>query len=298
MLTDYTVGKSVIYQFNRFASPSDFLPDTASTIHIFNGTYRVYTDSIVLNTIDSIRIYYLTINKVGTEVYRNLLRIIWSRHVDTLYNDVIEEYLNSDYNAAGNRIKGWIFPDTVYQSPRCPYDSTIFYPYDYFYRFYHFPSTDTFDVRGDTLILTNVNTDCFDAGFTSTFRITQSDGLLMRGSYVFNFFDWSFADTFTKGEVSAANLSATLPERIVLYNNYPNPFNPTTTISYAVASRQLVTLKVYDVLGKEIATLVNEEKPAGGYEIEFSATSLPSGIYFYRLQAGSFVETKKMVLMK
>jgi len=83
-----------------------------------------------------------------------------------------------------------------------------------------------------------------------------------------------------------------------LSNNYPNPFNPSTTISYSVPEIEFVTLKVYDVLGNEISILVNEEKPVGSYEVDFNATELPSGIYFYRLQAGSFVETKKMVLMK
>ena len=77
-----------------------------------------------------------------------------------------------------------------------------------------------------------------------------------------------------------------------------NPFNPTTTIKYQIPELSFVTLKVYDVLGNEIATLVYEEKPVGSYEVDFNAIGLPSGIYFYKLQAGSFVETKKMVLMK
>ena len=84
----------------------------------------------------------------------------------------------------------------------------------------------------------------------------------------------------------------------ILYQNYPNPFNPQTVISYKIRVRSNVVIKINDVLGKEIATLVNEEKPVGNYEVEFNETSLPSGIYFYRLQAGSFIETKKMVLMK
>ena len=83
-----------------------------------------------------------------------------------------------------------------------------------------------------------------------------------------------------------------------LDQNYPNPFNPSTTIKYQIPELSFVTLKVYDVLGNEIAILVNEEIPTGIYEVEFIATTLPSGVYFYRLQAGSFVETKKMVLMK
>ena len=88
-----------------------------------------------------------------------------------------------------------------------------------------------------------------------------------------------------------------------LYQNYPNPFNPTTKIKYSIPSIvngqvSSVTLKVYDVLGNEIATLVNEEKPAGEYEVEINAAGLPSGIYFYQLKAGSFFQTKKMVYLK
>jgi hypothetical protein len=89
-----------------------------------------------------------------------------------------------------------------------------------------------------------------------------------------------------------------------LYQNYPNPFNPTTSIQYAVSSKGFITLKVYDFLGREVATLVNEEKQPGVYEVEFSAGSfgdagnLSSGTYFYKLSAGSFVQTKKMILIK
>ena len=83
-----------------------------------------------------------------------------------------------------------------------------------------------------------------------------------------------------------------------LYQNYPNPFNPTTKIKYQIPELSFITLKVYDVLGNEIATLVNEEKPIGNYEVNFDANNQPSGVYFYRLKAGSIVETKKMLLMK
>lgn len=87
-----------------------------------------------------------------------------------------------------------------------------------------------------------------------------------------------------------------------LYQNYPNPFNPRTNIQYAISSRQFVQLKVYDVLGNEITTLVNEEQPAGNYNVEFDPASSiknpASGLYFYRLQAGEYVQTRKMILLK
>ncbi|MBS4035331.1 MAG: T9SS type A sorting domain-containing protein [Ignavibacterium sp.] len=89
-----------------------------------------------------------------------------------------------------------------------------------------------------------------------------------------------------------------VPAEFSLEQNYPNPFNPSTSIKYQVSSISQVTLKVYDVLGNEFATLVNEEKPAGVYEVEFDASKLSSGVYFYKLNVGSFNEIKKMVLTK
>ncbi len=83
-----------------------------------------------------------------------------------------------------------------------------------------------------------------------------------------------------------------------LAQNYPNPFNPTTKISYSVAEQTMVTLKVYDVLGKEVATLVNNVKPAGQYDVSFNAANLATGMYIYKLQAGDFVSSKKMMLVK
>ncbi|MFO7525912.1 MAG: PQQ-dependent sugar dehydrogenase [Ignavibacteriaceae bacterium] len=83
-----------------------------------------------------------------------------------------------------------------------------------------------------------------------------------------------------------------------LLQNYPNPFNPSTTISWQSPVDSWQTLKIYDLLGREIATLVDEEKPAGTYEINFDASGLPSGIYFYKIQLGNFIETKKMILIR
>ncbi|MCW8803831.1 MAG: peptidylprolyl isomerase, partial [Ignavibacteriaceae bacterium] len=102
---------------------------------------------------------------------------------------------------------------------------------------------------------------------------------------------------FTTGSTSSVNDN----DNIYTYNleqNYPNPFNPVTVIKYQLAKPGFVTISIYNILGMEIAKLVKEEKSAGSYEVEYGATHLPSGIYFYRLQAGPFVETKKMVLMK
>lgn len=89
-----------------------------------------------------------------------------------------------------------------------------------------------------------------------------------------------------------------MPTVFALSQNYPNPFNPTTVISYQLPATTKVALTIYDVLGREVVKLVNEEQTAGRKEVQWNAKVASSGIYFYRLTAGNFIETKKMVLMK
>jgi hypothetical protein len=100
---------------------------------------------------------------------------------------------------------------------------------------------------------------------------------------------------FTTG---TQNISQTISSEYKLEQNYPNPFNPSTNIKYQIKDNSFVLLKVYDLLGREIATLVNEYQKAGSYEMPFSNNQLTSGVYFYRLNAGEYTETKKMILTK
>jgi beta-glucosidase len=127
--------------------------------------------------------------------------------------------------------------------------------------------------------------------------------------------EWGYSiyelEIYNVSSTEADDLDSSVPLKYFLSNNYPNPFNPTTKIRYSIPqnppssplyqrgeTKRLVTLKVYDVLGNEVATLVNEEKPTGSYEVTFDAFALASGIYFYQLKAGSYFEVKKMILMK
>jgi hypothetical protein len=103
---------------------------------------------------------------------------------------------------------------------------------------------------------------------------------------------------WNSGTSRVEQLSPTAPKTFLLEQNYPNPFNPSTTIRYQLPVASEVKLEVYDVLGKKIATLVNERQSAGSYQVVWNASGLSSGTYFYRLQAGSFVETKKMIMVK
>jgi hypothetical protein len=91
---------------------------------------------------------------------------------------------------------------------------------------------------------------------------------------------------------------ASLPEQFRLWQNYPNPFNPSTIIIYALPKKGLVTLRIYDVLGRVVQTLVEETQEAGIYKVRLDASDFSSGAYFYRLVAGSFVDTKKLLLLR
>jgi len=137
-----------------------------------------------------------------------------------------------------------------------------------------------------------------------------SDDNLSAGNYSYRLKQIDFDGTFSYSNEVQVDLN--LPQAFSLEQNYPNPFNPSTTIKYTIPNVSLslssraesrdegsqAILKIYDILGNEIATLVNENKPAGNYEVEFNASALPTGVYFYKLQAGSFIETKKMVLLR
>lgn len=149
-------------------------------------------------------------------------------------------------------------------------------------------------------------------GFVPGFGTTTEPNLysfidenVTSGFYKYRLKQIDFDGTFTySNEIEV--IADFTPKEFMLYQNYPNPFNPSTTIKFTIpdvethrdASLQMVTLKVYDVLGNEITTLVNEEKQPGIYEVEFDAQTLSSGIYIYKLQAGTFIQTKKMVLMR
>jgi len=149
----------------------------------------------------------------------------------------------------------------------------------------------------------------FVPGFGTTTEVhhySYIDESVQPGEYQYRLRQIDFDGSFEYSNIIEAVVGA--PAKFSIEQNYPNPFNPSTIIQYAISSRQFVKLTVYDLLGREIEILVNEEKPAGSYEVEFNSSTLSgsvsakggyaSGVYFYQLKAGDYVETKKMVLLR
>jgi hypothetical protein len=111
---------------------------------------------------------------------------------------------------------------------------------------------------------------------------------------------WVISDKYlhTYAPITAVNEGLNSVNSYTLSNNYPNPFNPSTTFEYSIHNQSRIIIKVFNILGNEIETLVNEEKPAGTYEVKWNAVDLPSGVYFYSIHSGYFEQTMKMLLLK
>ncbi len=103
---------------------------------------------------------------------------------------------------------------------------------------------------------------------------------------------------FDTTDVGISNYSSVIPDKFALYQNFPNPFNPTTTIKFDIAKSTVTSVKVYDMLGQEISNLVNEVLSPGSYQYSFNASDYPSGIYYYSIKTEEFNEVRKMILIK
>jgi len=165
-------------------------------------------------------------------------------------------------------------------------------------------ATLLFPVKGFSQSST-VPWSAFDMGFvvssspTTTLQSAVGQGLVGT-TYGTNSTMYSgfLADTLFRGAVTSVAEEGRIPEEYALHQNYPNPFNPSTTIEFALPHAGYVMLRVYNVLGEEVATLISGDHAAGMFKAMWDVSGMPSGVYFYRLTAGEYVQTRKMILMK
>ncbi|MBS1494685.1 MAG: T9SS type A sorting domain-containing protein [Bacteroidetes bacterium] len=200
---------------------------------------------------------------------------------------------NSKLAVTTNSGANWNFINTPIYSQ---INSMHFFDENTGYAGFTFNSQDTMGLKRTT-----------DGGFT---WITMTNSLLKgisRIIFVDNLTGWAtgyssngvkLMKTVTGGLTSVNSIGNVVPDKFSLSQNYPNPFNPITKINYELPITNFVSLKVYDALGNEVQTLVNQKQNAGSYSVDFNAASLPSGIYFYKLVTEKFSETKKMILVK
>lgn len=158
--------------------------------------------------------------------------------------------------------------------------------------------TVSYDTSGNTIWSNRYNGSANSVDFSQNILLDNTQNIIITGTAYEIGMGYDIVTIKYNKNVGINNNNEILPANPNLYQNYPNPFNPSTTIEYSISKENPVSIIVYDIAGREVETLVNEVKRAGYYTVQFNASRLSSGIYFYRITAGDFVQTKKMVLIK
>lgn len=310
-----TINDYYAYMSDYFMNPSRPFPN--------NNGYNLAIWHIYLRDI-----YGFDIIKRQWELMVNKRAILANKEsIEEFQADIKTVFLEFgiwSYFTNSRTIPGQYFKEAAHYPLLRPTATTTFTPPSQYYGLSVFPASNyylkkTNSTNSDTIMTIIGNTDLDKT--TGGSIISQpaavilynedSSGIYKIGeNYSLNFLAdsndvWDYLAILNDVVVSVENEIDHKPEVLILTQNYPNPFNPVTKISYALPNASMVDLKVYNVLGQLITTLVNEEKPAGFYEVDFNAADLPSGVYMYRLtavpsgrQAGDYVQTRKMVLLK
>jgi len=286
---------------NQFSEvPAGVKRGEGSSLYVINSYTTASLADINVTKFDNIAVNYMTLCRsvniptvAGGNVYdtisvntgtNNLVRlevVIDSLpHTDpkdltiklrTPHNTEIELFRNSGLSVPSTGLFGTVFSDTA----QTPIDSGSVTYTGYFLPYQVLESLNSYSPDGQwVLVISNSN-----PGDTGTLK------------------KWCLKFAY-ESPVGIQTIGDQLPEKFSLHQNYPNPFNPVTNIKFSIPKSGNVSLKVYDILGREVAELVDEFKPQGNYLVDFNASFLSSGVYFYRLETSEFTEVKKMVLVK
>ena len=274
--------EGVTFQYSRKGTPSTFMGgDTASQFSEFDGHCFIRDDEVFAPDGQTIR-HNLNIRWTGQETVRTSRRIVSQKAVDTMTIETIIERLGDGGSTASNSLRGWLFPDSTWNSPPCPGipDTNKLYPYPQFYRYYTPPGGDSLDVRDWTLHLRTLQTDCLDYGLQREFRCGPGDGLEEFIATEFNFFDWSKEERYTLTFAQSVDEQAYPTHCGLELSCYPNPVNATTMLRCEVTTQSIGRIVVHDVQGRIVRVLHDGWIHAGTMELPFDARGLPTGLYF------------------
>ena len=283
--------------FSQQTSFSDIFPFAVDSCWIYSFRTVYGYPAIQQSTKDEGHIYYKIVSSVAysdsTEWFfsakRDFIRTISppghlppvvEEHHDTLYFSMIEKLEGNHplHLKVNDYLSAFPFFNNVPDSEQ----------------FFRFIDTDT---SGQKILLLIPKPGY--PPFTVTYTLKKDEGIIKSVGYMYSSGGWSVNNLFEL--VDQVNTINDVQPKVMDYRlsqNYPNPFNPSTTISWQTPVSSWQTLKVYDVLGSEVATLVDEYRNAGSYDVKLDGSKFPTGVYFYQLKAGSYVETKKMILIK
>ena len=227
---------------------------------------------------------------------------------DTSYTCKLQLSVQQSDAFLGNSVIRFKYDTNSVYFPQTPVENKDYTIYNlnssnYVYSVSH-PSSNTISIN--IALIIGKGTEIGDTSIdiaTIYFTKIKPDGEINIQPTMMQFFSPGSATLWSVGTwndeiLTSVNQSEKSPAKFELKQNYPNPFNPSTTIKYQIPKAGMVSIKVYNILGQEVSTLVNGMKNSGSYEVNFNANNLASGTYIYRLQAGSFVQTKKMLLLK
>ncbi len=270
----------------------------------YNESDRIYHSENLGETTDE---YYSSIGGTGIDIIRKLIRaIIYDSTGIKYYSDHVKPVI--------------IFqPQTVTHSFNLDWDFSVNHNYSGFNQYWNVNFIDTVSMfsyysDGDSTI-NNSQVEGINTPNSINYNITYLlDSTLMKNNFKFYYKIYAvdkgvvpessfkpdsgyYELVYDPNPVSVKD-NKNIPIAYSLQQNYPNPFNSSSVIKYSIPHSSQVTLKIFNALGEEIETLVNREKPAGTYEVKWNAAELPSGVYFYRIKAGDFIQTKKMILLK
>jgi len=305
-----TMGEGLIYEaWNGKSAYDNYIADEMYFAKFATGTIYVQNISSEWEIFDSYRTYskacvvlHMLRGIVGDSTFFNILRT-YSYHPSVSYGNAVTE----DFQAIAESVSGldlnYFFQQWIY-GENFPKYSVVWSKNSLGGNLY------------DLALKITQNTNTNPSFFTMPIQIKVNSSVGDTIITVFNNaqeqnFNVTVANeptsiTIDPGNWILKNINSVVvgiedeiqPQTFLLEQNYPNPFNPATKIKFNLASNEYTTLKVYDIIGKEIATLINNQMNEGQYEVTFDASNLPSGVYIYTLNAGSFNETRKMILMR
>ena len=289
ILIFFLIGSISFSQSNEFL---DFYPLSVGNQWTMLSQFDVppyeehYFVSVEKDTLINDKIYF----KIKTEYPFSNSKYYSFERIDTLTSQVIryDKYYSIDYIIDSLEAEG----EDFFTAER--YHSI--YPFNNPTQCYWVITDTVLNIQTVIKAFQGINNDWWPPAYilAKGFGLVEIQGTQWRTELVYAKIDGIEYGT----PVGNIKEESSLPKEFVLTQNYPNPFNPSTKIKYSIPISNAVRIKVYDMLGKEIKTLVNEFKSAGVYEIEFDASNLPSGVYFYRIISGTYSEIKKMLLLK
>jgi hypothetical protein len=288
-------GVKVLMNVDDAASWSTDTPFTA-----YDGTkysYQQFAEFIKNCAIDSLHLDGISLDiehkATGNTQYISLLKEIGKYFGPLSSNSTSQIYTAAIYSGG---VPGTVVGQRTDVAEYFNFVMDMGYWQSYTARFYQWSS-----YIGDSKVMVGVLNDYYDAPTAMAVAAWQPVNPPKAGIMVYAANNRkSYTDSvFSALIVTSVEEEIQKPKQFALMQNYPNPFNPSTTINYSLPESGLITIKIYDLLGREVETLVNEEKSAGNYSVQFSANNrFTSGVYFYRMQAGSFTQTKKLILLK